>query len=95
MTKNEILTYLTNNKQKFKTEFGVEKIGLFGSFARDEATKDSDIDLVIDMKPKSLKKRLSLKQKIKTELNTNIDLGYLSSLRNFIVKDIQKDLIYV
>lgn len=95
MTKQEILTYLTNNKQNFKTEFGVEKIGLFGSFARDEATKDSDIDLVIDMKPKSLKKRLSLKQKIKTELNTNVDLGYLSSLRNFIVKDIQKDLIYV
>jgi len=95
MTKNKILNYLINNKQKFKKEFGVEKIGLFGSFARDEATKDSDIDLVIDMKPKSLKKRLSLKQKIETELQTNVDLGYLSSLRNFIAKDIQKDLIYV
>ena len=95
MTKNKILNYLINNKQKFKKEFGVEKIGLFGSFARDEATKDSDIDLVIDMKPKSLKKRLSLKQKIETELQTNVDLGYLSSLRNFIAKKKKKDLIYV
>ena len=29
-------------------QYGVEKVYLFGSYARGEATKDSDIDLIID-----------------------------------------------
>lgn len=32
-----------------KNEFGFNKIGLFGSFSRDEQTKDSDIDILVEM----------------------------------------------
>ena len=54
MTKQEVLNYLSSHKEKFQKEFGINKIGLFGSFARDQATLSSDIDLVIEMNPKSL-----------------------------------------
>ncbi|MBD3793534.1 MAG: nucleotidyltransferase domain-containing protein [Campylobacterales bacterium] len=31
--------------------YHVEKIGLFGSYARGEATQESDIDIFVTMKP--------------------------------------------
>ena len=47
MRKNEILRVLRENKGKIK-EFGVKRIGIFGSFARDEAGERSDIDVVVE-----------------------------------------------
>ena len=47
MRKNEILRVLRENKGKIKA-FGVKRIGIFGSFARDEATEKSDIDVVVE-----------------------------------------------
>lgn len=32
-------------------EFGVRKIGIFGSFARDEATLHSDVDVLVEFEP--------------------------------------------
>lgn len=32
-----------------KSEFGFKKIGLFGSYSRDEQTEDSDIDIFVEM----------------------------------------------
>lgn len=49
MTKIEILNYLTAHKAEFKERFGVIRIWLFGSFAREEQRDDSDTDLAIEM----------------------------------------------
>ena len=67
MTKIEILNYLTAHKTEFKEQFGVIRIGLFGSFARDEQNEDSDIDLAIEVEKdkKSLKNFLGLKENLR------------------------------
>ncbi len=44
--KNEILNYLKEIKPDLKQE-GVADLGLFGSFARNEATDGSDIDILV------------------------------------------------
>ena len=49
MTKKEILTFLRNNKALLAQNYGVISIGLFGSYARDEARADSDIDITVEM----------------------------------------------
>ena len=49
MTKTTILEFLQSNKQKLAQDYGVTKIGLFGSYARDEAKEDSDIDIAVEM----------------------------------------------
>ena len=46
MTKKDILNYLSNHKK----EYEVEAIGLFGSYASAEATRESDIDILVQMK---------------------------------------------
>jgi prepilin-type N-terminal cleavage/methylation domain-containing protein len=45
-TREEILKILRDNKERFAEKYGVTKLGLFGSFARDEATKDSGFTLL-------------------------------------------------
>ena len=47
VNKTYICTQLQLHSQTLK-EFGVRQIGLFGSYARNEATQDSDIDFLVD-----------------------------------------------
>jgi predicted nucleotidyltransferase len=49
-TKENILLTLKSNKLKL-SKFGIRKVGLFGSYIRNEQSTDSDIDLLIDFEP--------------------------------------------
>lgn len=52
MTKKEdILAFLSEKKAEFFAEYQLVKLGLFGSFARNEETEKSDIDLIIEFQP--------------------------------------------
>ena len=95
MTKDDILNFLKSKKEFLQDEFNIEKIGLFGSFARDEATKVSDIDFVIVTSKKSFSNRYRLKKYLEQELKKEVDLGYLDSLRTFIKNRIKNEIIYV
>ena len=49
-SKNEILSAIRRHKQQI-TSFGVTKIGLFGSYVRNEQHSHSDIDILVDFVP--------------------------------------------
>ncbi len=49
--KDEILSFLKEHKDQLFSEYQLIRIGLFGSFARDEATANSDIDLIVEFEP--------------------------------------------
>ena len=51
MTKQEILTYLFEHKDEFYKKFSITKLGLFGSYARGDATEESDIAREKYLKP--------------------------------------------
>ena len=56
-------------------ESGVKRAALFGSFARGDATRDSDIDLLIEFKgkTKSLLGLAALKIQLEESLGRNVD----------------------
>ena len=54
MSRDEILKILLEHKRYIQTNFEVEKIGLFGSYAKDTATTNSDIDIYVEFKNKTL-----------------------------------------
>jgi len=58
MNKQNILDYLKSNKERYSNQFGIQFVGLFGSFARDEANKKSDIDILYEIEEN---KKLSIK----------------------------------
>ena len=91
-----IVNKLKELKPVLQEKYGIEKIALFGSYARGEATENSDIDIVIlEAKNKTLHSRLNAKKMIEAKLNKKVDLGYYSSMKTFIKNRIQRDFIYV
>jgi len=50
MKKEDILNYLKLYKKRMENEYHIEKIGLFGSYAKDKEHFSSDIDLVLKFK---------------------------------------------
>jgi predicted nucleotidyltransferase len=95
MTKAEILNFLNDKKSFLKEHYQVDTIGLFGSYARDEATDESDIDLVITTPLKSFTNRYNLKKYLENAFKKPVDIGYYDSLRTFIKREIEKEIIYV
>jgi predicted nucleotidyltransferase len=49
-TKSEVLEVLKKNEAKLNA-FGVHQVGLFGSFLYDQATDESDVDLLVEFEP--------------------------------------------
>ncbi len=47
MNRDELLDTLREHRETLATRFGVTSLALFGSFARDQATDASDIDILI------------------------------------------------
>jgi len=94
LDKEIILSFLHKNKKKLAKEFNVEKVALFGSYARNEAREDSDIDIVIDMSKKDVFKLLYFKDFLENQFHKKVSVTTFDGLRSFIKKRIEKDLIY-
>jgi len=94
LDKDQILDFLRKNKELLAKEFGVTKIALFGSYARDAQTETSDIDLLIEAKEHIFRNRLKLKEFLEKAFGKSVDVGYFGTVRGFIMHHIQKDLIY-
>lgn len=79
-----------------KSELGIEKIGLFGSFARDEGRADSDIDIIITLTKPDLFLYSTIAGQLETVFGRHIDL--VSSKSTFpasFKQRLEKEAIYV
>jgi len=95
MTKNEILNTLADNKPYIQKEFQVTKIGLFGSYAKNEQTKHSDIDIYVEFKHKTFDNLAGLWNYLEELYHKKIDLFHKHKNNNqVILSNIQKDVIY-
>ena len=94
MKRREIIKFLKNNKRLLKDKYKVSKIGIFGSYAREENTDESDIDIIVSM-PSDFDNYYDLKEFLEKQLNTKIDLPLEKNIRNLIRKKIQDEVIYV
>jgi predicted nucleotidyltransferase len=68
-------------------------IGLFGSYARNEASVASDIDILFSpTKPIGLFTLSALQRQLEERLKIKVDLVTKNGLSNLISKDVYKDL---
>ncbi len=51
MTNKELIMSAIKSQKNEISRYGIKSIGLFGSYARDEQTENSDIDILIDFEP--------------------------------------------
>ena len=95
MTKEYILNFLTIHKQELQDKYALTKIGLFGSYAKNTANENSDIDIVIQSTKKDFFLRDDLKDYLEDNFKLRVDVGYLDSIRKYYKTKIIKDIIYV
>ena len=62
--------YFSSNKEAF----GIERLGLFGSFARGEAGPDSDVDIIIELAKPDLFRYATIQQQLETVFRRHVDL---------------------
>ncbi len=93
----QVLEFLRAHKQEFHEQYGIERIGVFGSVLRDELRDDSDIDIAIEMDSsrKSLRNFLAFKRELEKTFNRSVDLGIESTLKPAIKESIARDIRYV
>ena len=95
MTKEEILSKLQKNKDYIQNHFSVDKIGLFGSYAKDIQTNSSDIDFYVEFKEKSVDNLTGLWLYLEEQFNKKVEIIYPHKNSNkIILENIKKSVIY-
>ena len=96
MNRDEALEKLKRFKSRSASRYGIERIGLFGSVARNEATQASDIDICIQTKTPDMFMLVHLRDELVNIFDAPIDLVRLrDSMNPYLQKRIHREAIYV
>ena len=96
-TKEYILSTIKTHKTELK-KFGIRNVGLFGSYVRDEQSKKSDIDILIDFDPdkESFDNYMAVYDYFeKLFKNEKIEIVTKNGLSPYIGPSILKEVMYV
>ncbi len=99
MSRQKSKKILTVRELKAKTlpifiDFDVKEAYLFGSYARGQATKTSDVDIIIEFKgKKSLFDLVGLRDSLQKVLQRNVDVATSASIHPALEKNIKKDFV--
>ncbi len=95
MKNSNIIESLRAEKEYLNFKFGVEEIGIFGSFARGEDTPGSDVDILIKFKKPSFDALMGAYLFLEKILNKKVDLvSKHKNLSSRFLSIIEKDIIY-
>ena len=94
--RENVLRILRMHKDELARDYGLLKLGVFGSVARNEAREDSDIDIVVETKIPDLLLMVNLKEDLEELLQHKVDLiRYRLRMNSFLKKRIDKEAHYV
>jgi predicted nucleotidyltransferase len=95
MRRDAALKVLREHKQELEERYGITRLGIFGSVARDEAADNSDVDVIVEMAP-DLFRKVSLKEELERILGVNVDLvRYWRRMNHYLKRRIDKEAYYV
>ena len=97
LSSNEIIFFLKENKSYLRKHFYCTEIGIFGSFARNEQTIESDIDILVAFAqdtPNLYDVELKLKEYLKKRFNREVDLCSKKWIKPIFKSLVLKDAIY-
>ena len=96
MNRAEVLDILRTHKPTLEQRFGVTKLALFGSFARDQATEKSDIDILVHFDaPATSKTYFGVQFCIEDLLERQVDLVTEKALRSEFRPYVEREALNV
>jgi predicted nucleotidyltransferase len=96
MSKENVLAFLKNNYSFLRDKFNIKSLELFGSFARDNHNKNSDIDLLVEFyKTPDLLTFIEIEEYLSQHLKTKVDLVVKRKLKPQLKDTILKEAIAI
>ena len=80
-------------KEELRKRFGITKIGVFGSYARNEQKESSDIDILVEFERPVGLELLEAKFFLENHLKIEVDIGVI--LKQSVREGIMKEIIYL
>ena len=97
-TKQEILDYLSNQKDEFSETYGLSKLGLTGASAMGNQLKHGGIDIFVEFLPDAKEVRVKtklLRRHLEKRFQTKIEIWREKYVKDYYKKGIFKDAILV
>ena len=94
-TKNQIINKLRELKPILFSEYSVKEIGIFGSYANETHTEESDIDILVEFDKPIGWKFFSLELYLENIFGKKVDLVTKNALKDQIKIQIMNQLEYV
>jgi predicted nucleotidyltransferase len=83
-------------KQEYGDEYGITRIGIFGSVARGEYTEDSDVDVLVEAPVLSLFSMAGIRRQLEKMMGVPVDVVRKTEyMRPRFKARIEKEMIYV
>ena len=96
MRRNDILRVLAGFRELKQAEFGIVRIGVFGSVAREESTDASDVDIVVELGRPDLLALVGIKQELEELLHQPVDVvRYREGMNAYLKRRIEQEAVYV
>jgi uncharacterized protein len=96
MDRATVLACLREQALRLRERFGVRRIALFGSAARDEMRADSDIDVLVDfVEPATMARFFGTQDALEALLGRPVDLVTSAGLKPRARAQLENDLIDV
>lgn len=95
-TKSHLLARVAEHQQQLR-RFGVKRLGVFGSFVRNEQDETSDVDVLVEFEPgrKTFDNFMHLAFYLEDLLGRNVDLLTPESLNPHLGPQILREVEYV
>lgn len=94
LTREQVIELLRAHRAEFD-EFGVKRITLFGSVARDDLHHEGDVDMIVDFSPVTYRRFVALKAFLESVLGKRVDLLTPPAVHGRLKEEIEKDLVDV
>ena len=96
MTREHILSFLSEHSQEIRERFDVKELLIFGSVARNESNDTSDVDILVDFEGKAtFDGYMNLKYFLEDSLGLKVDLVTRNALRSRMRPIIEREAIHV
>ena len=96
MKKEQLLKKIAEFKSAHQQDYGITRLGVFGSYSKGEAHKDSDVDVVVQLVKQDLFNIIGIKQDLEEVLHLPVDVvSYRSTMNPYLKKCIKRDAVYV
>lgn len=95
LNQNQILQILRDYNRQSGQQYSIKKIGIFGSAAREQSRKTSDVDVVVELGDQDLFILIGIKQDLEERLRIPVDIvSYRKRMNQFLKDRIDKEAVY-